>query len=118
MLRLHYLYETGIGCEKSSIQSQFHKAAIGTGTIYGTLQGPVFIDLVVGSFFAKVGLTEQVGGPPCALAAQELSIHIELADIAEIQRGQILTWSESYEPVAEEILVSFKIGTIDVVGAC
>ena len=117
-MRLHYLDQARIGCEQSAIQSQFHKAAIGAGTIYGSLQGPVFVDLIVGSFFAKVGLTEQIGGPPCALVAQELPIHIELADIAEIQRGQILTWSESYEPVAEKILVTFKIGTIDVVGAC
>ena len=82
LLGLYHLYQTGIGCEQRTIQPQFHKGAVGTGTIHSTLQSPIFIDLVICSFLAKIGLAEEIGGTLGAFVAQELSIHIELTDIA------------------------------------
>ena len=91
------------------------ETAIGIGSVHSTLYSPVFVDIIVSRFFAKIGLCKQLCTENGAFAAQELAIHIELADVIKIQTGHILTWAESNQAITQQVIVAFKIGTVDIV---
>ena len=114
-LRVDHLYNTGVRVQQGPIQSQLKKAAVGIGTVHCSLHSPVVIDLIISCFFSKVSLAKQLSCQHSTLATQELSIHIDLANIVKIQGCHVLTWSESNQAVAQQIIVYFNIGSVDVV---
>ena len=72
-----------------------------------TLYSPVFVDVVISSFFTKVGIAQQFNASNSTLAFKELAINIDLADIVKVQRSHVLTWSEANQSITQQVCVSF-----------